>query len=677
MKKILSFFILIQLFVAGAAAQKQSEFSVVSFEEKPFGTAARDERYKLVDGNGELFSIIKLVSNNPDDNLLAYSFDFGLCESRVKEVDSDVWVYVQRNAMRATIKREGYKTVKYDLPLTVQPGRVYEMVLSAQAQKVLKQMVLFKISPASSGATVMYKSNIPASTEQLLGIADANGEVQENLPLGTYSYRVISKKYHISEGIMELNDIDNTYSESITLHSNYSTITLLAADDVEIFIDGQSKGIGQWTGELNAGSYNVECRHICYKTCSEVIMVVAGKDETIKLKPLEPINGALSIKSSPSGATITIDGKDYGQTPRNINSLLIGEHTIVISKEGYESVTESIEIKEDETVDVNTLLVVSPSLRITSSVHGASVKLNGKRVGVTPYTAKKGFLMGDNIVEVSKDGYDTVTRSIVIKAGGETQCHVELVEKPKLSTLIVKSSPSGALVNIDGLSYGSSPVYARELEKGTHKVKVSAYGYKSKNKNVNLNSGETVEYFANLKQKKQYDFSLVGYNEKTTFYAEFAVGGGHFLEAGLNAGCNVKTIKEYMLFNLEVYYAYGLERTKLYSYNDAVYTLSPMSMGVRGGVRYTIGSNARFSLVPQIGYGTLCIKGDDIFAKSETLSFGLRTDFMMMGGLGINLTPEYSFFFKKEVMENLVLISPEIASWHSGFGIRLGLHYVF
>ena len=98
-------------FCAATVAQNLSEFTVVSFEEKPFDTAARDERYRIVDGNAQLFSIIKLVSNNPNDNLLAYSFDFGLLESRIKEVDGDVWVYVQRNAMHVTIKREGYKPV--------------------------------------------------------------------------------------------------------------------------------------------------------------------------------------------------------------------------------------------------------------------------------------------------------------------------------------------------------------------------------------------------------------------------------------------------------------------------------------------------------------------------------------------------------------------------------------
>ena len=78
MKKILS---LLLLFICAASvtlAQELREFSVTGFVEKPFDTSARDERYKIIDGNGEYFSIIKLVALTPDDDLRAYAFDFGL-----------------------------------------------------------------------------------------------------------------------------------------------------------------------------------------------------------------------------------------------------------------------------------------------------------------------------------------------------------------------------------------------------------------------------------------------------------------------------------------------------------------------------------------------------------------------------------------------------------------------
>ena len=172
-----------------------SNFSVVSFEEKPFDTAARDERYKIVDGNGDLFSIIKLVLNNAGDDLRAYSFDFGLCESRVKQVDGEVWVYVQRNAMRATIRRDGYKTVKYELNTTVQPGKVYEMVLTAEALPVYREILQFNIKPAGVKATVMYKSIAPGAQFQLFGMTDDEGSVAKNIELGTYIYEIHTENW--------------------------------------------------------------------------------------------------------------------------------------------------------------------------------------------------------------------------------------------------------------------------------------------------------------------------------------------------------------------------------------------------------------------------------------------------------------------------------------------------
>ena len=204
MKRVYGILLLFFCFCAATVAQNLSEFNVVSFTEKPFDTAARDERYRIKDGNGDLFSIIKLVSNNADDDLRAYSFDFGLPESRVKQVDGSVWVYVQRNAMRVTIKREGYKPVKYELPVTVQPGQVFEMVLTAEALQVYRETLQFNIEPAGVKAAVMYKRTTADAQWQLFGITDDEGSVAKSLELGAYIYEIHTDNYRKSEGRIEL-----------------------------------------------------------------------------------------------------------------------------------------------------------------------------------------------------------------------------------------------------------------------------------------------------------------------------------------------------------------------------------------------------------------------------------------------------------------------------------------
>ena len=339
-------------FCATVFAQNLQEFSVVSFEEKPFDTAARDENYKILDGNGELFSIIKLVSATPDDDLRAYSFDFGLCESRVKSVDGDVWVYVQRNAMRVTIKREGFNTVKYELPVTVQPGQVFEMTLQATPRVAKKRILLLEVSPADSKAQVTYKAEGEKEYKVFgNGVIDDGGMITMRLELGTYYYRIISKNYHLSEGRIELDDAPQKYTEKVTLRPNYGTLTLNAVAGADIYIDGEKVGTGQWSGILSPGNYNVECQFRAHKNSIKTVRVNEGDKLTVQLDAPTPITGTLSLQSSPLGATVDIDGKECGTTPEDFAGLLIGAHKITVSKSGYKSVSVDIEIKEGETTE--------------------------------------------------------------------------------------------------------------------------------------------------------------------------------------------------------------------------------------------------------------------------------------------------------------------------------------
>ena len=439
-------------------AQHLPKFSVVKFEERPFDTAANDERYKEIDGNGEAFSIVKLVSAVPDDDLRAYNFDFGLCEHRIKNVNGEVWVYVQRNAMHVTIKRTGYSTLKYELNTTVQPGKVYEMVLSSEPKKVQKQMVCFSVSPADSQATIMYKREGSGADEALLGQVDADGQLAENLELGTYTYKVLSKNYHNSEGRITLSDIENTHVEEVILRPKFARITLSADAGVEIIIDGEKVGAGSWSGTLNAGNYNVECRKAGYKTATQPIKVEEGKDESIKLKPLTPILGTLSLKSSPLGASISIDGKAYGNTPRNINNLLIGTHTVVVSKEGYLSKTITVEIKENETEYQTVALDKKPkngSLLVTSSPKGATVTVGSLKYGETPYTVSN-LLPGSYNVYVAKKGYQSDVQLVNVAAGETKKVNFILSKEAKSSSASTKSSYKSKSYKRSSYKYRSS-----------------------------------------------------------------------------------------------------------------------------------------------------------------------------------------------------------------------------
>ena len=392
MKKIITILLFFLCSCAVTFAQDLQEFSVVKFEEKPFDTSGKDERYKLQDGNGELFSIIKLLAATTDDDLSAYSLDFGYCEGRKKVVNGEVWWYVQRNAMRATIQREGFKQVKYELNATVQPGKVYEMTLQATPRVAKKRMLLFEVSPADSRAQVTYKAEGESDYKVFGdGMVDDGGMVADRLELGVYHYRIISKNYHPSEGRIELYDAPQKHTEKVTLRPNYGTLTLKAAAGAGIYIDGEKVGTGQWSGILSPGNYNVECQFPAHKNTVKTITVNEGDNLTVQLDAPTPITGTLSLKSSPLGATVTIDGKELGTTPEDFAGLLIGKHKITVSKSGYKSVSVDVEIKEGETTE-------------------QSVKLE-KNAAATPAQTKKSVSTVGNTI----NGYEYVDLGLSVK----------------------------------------------------------------------------------------------------------------------------------------------------------------------------------------------------------------------------------------------------------------------
>ena len=338
------------------SAQQLLRFSVAEFVQDPMDLTARSDQHKRTDTNGALYSIIKVKSNLPDDDLQAYRFDFGYMKSFVEHHPEaeELWVYVQKNAKVVSISRDGYISVsKYDLRTTIDAGATYNMQLSVAGPTLKMQMVMFRVKPSTAKAVVMVKGEHPGAVEEMFGIVDETGAVAKSLPFGSYTYRVAAENFYPSEGRFTLNNQNENHVEEVSLRGNFGNITLNVESAADIYVDGEKKGTRTWTGALKAGSHQVECRQANHKPSLQTITVAEDETRTITLTPPTPITGSLSITSRPLGAKITIDGKDYGETPKNITGLLIGRHTVELSGSGNRGGKQEVDIQENQTAIVD------------------------------------------------------------------------------------------------------------------------------------------------------------------------------------------------------------------------------------------------------------------------------------------------------------------------------------
>ena len=410
LRRIALLFLLLLFAAMPAAAQQMQKFHVESFGENSFDMSAREKPTSRDDGTGKLYAIIKVRSTAPDDDLKAYNLDFDYLKDVQEMHDGVLWVYVQYGAKTVTIKRDGFYTVeRYDLKTTLQPGKVYDMKIKPEPKVISMQFLMFKVSPADSRGMIMYADE--SGNEKLLGQLDENGALAEKLVLGRYSYRIISKNYHDSEGIVTLSTPNGKHIETVTLRPNFARITLTVENGAEIYINDEKRGTGQWSGNLAPGTYSIECRKAKHKSTLETITVEDGKNTTHALKAPTPIVGSLSISSSPLEAAIFIDGASHGETPNIIEGLLVGAHKVTVSKEGYGTVSLDVTIKENETTEHNVQLKKkeSPAPVVSQGNvqnSGSTVRLGSKTSA--PYKVGDYYNDGTKegvVFEVSNGGY--------------------------------------------------------------------------------------------------------------------------------------------------------------------------------------------------------------------------------------------------------------------------------
>jgi len=141
--------------------------------------------------------------------------------------------------------------------------------------------------------------------------------------------------------------------------------------------------------------------------------------------------GELELRSDPPGAKVYVDGKEKGETPSFLSNVRLGEHVILIVKEGYEPYEEQVKVIEGERKKISVSLKRLVGILFVNTVPpGANIFIDGKSVGLSPYEGKD-LSSGTHRVRVVKEGYETWGKDVVVEAGKGLQVFAMLREKSK------------------------------------------------------------------------------------------------------------------------------------------------------------------------------------------------------------------------------------------------------
>ncbi len=236
-----------------------------------------------------------------------------------------------------------YGSLKYEQKIEVNKTQIsFRQNVNTEASK--PQFVVFAVEPKNAVVMIDGKLYTP---EQ--------GFVTTVLESGTYNYTVSVVGYHPQSGTFTV--AGQKVEQVVNLKADSATVTLTAPDNAEIWVNGVKKGVGSWSGSLNAGAYIFEARKEGHRVGS-ISQTIDSQSPTqsYAIPAPQPITGSIDIISTPAMADITIDGKAIGRTPISLRDVLIGTHNITLSKSGYNAYSQSVTITEGQTATLKATL---------------------------------------------------------------------------------------------------------------------------------------------------------------------------------------------------------------------------------------------------------------------------------------------------------------------------------
>ncbi|MDN7024474.1 PEGA domain-containing protein [Methanoculleus sp. FWC-SCC1] len=205
-----------------------------------------------------------------------------------------------------------------------------------------------------------------------------------------------------------------------------------------VYMDATYKGKTPLTlSGVSAKSHNIELDLNGYYDWKTTVSVSPGVTSYVnaQMHPIPDQNpGYISVTSSPSGASVSVDGVYKGQTSDGqalvVGSLTAGSHTVTLSLSGYQDYSTSVSVQSGVTTPVSVAMTPLPpgptgSISVSSSPSGANVYLDDAYKGITPLTLT-GVATGSHVVAVKVSGYQDWSDAVQVNAGSTSYVSASL-----------------------------------------------------------------------------------------------------------------------------------------------------------------------------------------------------------------------------------------------------------
>ncbi|MGB5425766.1 MAG: PEGA domain-containing protein, partial [Gammaproteobacteria bacterium] len=297
--------------------------------------------------------------------------------------------------------REGYRPLQADIEVRRGSLQTFSLTLEERPGRVH-----FQLQPDVDYRVFVDDAPVPTAED---GVTE--------IPAGTQQLRIETDRYLPVFAQLEIAGRGMAQQFAYQLQPGWADVTISSEPaGAQVHIDGVLQGITPLVTGVMGGEHTLELSLEKFKTVSMQHAFAAGTEVQLDNIVLSPADGRLAISSEPAGATISVAGVFHSTTPATLSLASTEQHTVRLSKPGYQVVDKAVTLAPDESQQLAVTLPAEYGIVfVTARPADAELKIDGKPAGEA--TRRLRLTTRPHTLTFSKPGYLSQQVTVTPRAG--------------------------------------------------------------------------------------------------------------------------------------------------------------------------------------------------------------------------------------------------------------------
>jgi len=250
---------------------------------------------------------------------------------------------------------------------------------------------------------------------------------------GAHRLEFVAERYLAEVRELDVNGGGERQSLDVALTPNWAPVTFESQPaGAEILVDGQALGATPRDLELAAGQHEIELRLRGHNAWRDSITVLADQPQALPLVQLTQADGRIELVTDPVGAAVSVNGEFRGQTPLTLRLDPGRQHSLNLTKPGYDAITQTLSVEADSGRRLALSLVAQIGvIDVVSEPAGAQILVDGVGAGTTPSQLSLTALPHE--LEIRLDGYAVEGQEVTPRPGFPQEWRVDLEQLDSLT----------------------------------------------------------------------------------------------------------------------------------------------------------------------------------------------------------------------------------------------------